>query len=84
MAKMTLKHKLMAYVLTQDADFSYSQNEVAKLLNISQSRISESVKDIKYQMTIRNLEKEIENTKNKLMQHEAISLNEPEIYFLNS
>jgi predicted transcriptional regulator len=64
--KMTPKHKLMAYVLTRDPDFAYTQGKVAELFGVSQSRISESVKEIEYQRQISLLENELAQTRQEL------------------
>ena len=65
--KMTPKHKIMAYVLTKDPDFSYTQWKVAELFGVSQSRISEAVKEIEYQRRISYLENELAQTRQELM-----------------
>lgn len=56
-AKMTLKHKLMAYVLHHE--FNYTMTAISQLMQVSQSTISTSIKEVNYLITINNLEKEL-------------------------
>ena len=61
--KMTDKHKLAAFVLNTDDDFKYSMTDIATLMKVSQSTISNSIKEVRYKQTISNLQKELEATK---------------------
>ena len=61
--KMSNKHKMIAYVLNQDPDFDYSMKKIAGLMDVSQSTISTSIKEITYQMQINDLRKELKKAK---------------------
>lgn len=66
MAKLTKKHKLMAYVLNKDEDFGYSQQKIAQLMNVSQSTISNATKEMEYLREISDLKGEIQQTREYL------------------
>jgi len=68
MAKMTKKHKLIAYLLNKDEDFGYSQEKIATLMGVSQSTISNAVKEIEYLRRISNLEKALSQARMELIQ----------------
>lgn len=68
MAKMTKKHKLIAYLLNKDEDFGYSQEKIATLMSVSQSTISNAVKEIEYLRRISNLEKALSQARMELIQ----------------
>ena len=68
MAKMTKKHKLIAYLLNRDEDFGYSQEKIATLMGVSQSTISNAVKEIEYLRRISNLEKALSQARMELIQ----------------
>lgn len=70
--KMTQKHKAMAYVLNQDESFNKSQSEIAKFFGVSQSRISEGIKDIKSEITIRDLTRELDEARQTLAEHKLL------------
>lgn len=61
--KMTDKHKFAAFVLNTDEDFGYSMTDIARLMKVSQSTISNSIKEVKYRQTISDLQKELEMAK---------------------
>lgn len=52
--KMTDKKKAIAYVLNKEHDIS--MDRIAKMFGVSQSTISNAIKDFEYQRTIINLE----------------------------
>lgn len=68
MAKMTKKHKMIAYLLNKDEDFGYSQEKIATLMGVSQSTISNAVKEIEYLRRIINLEKALSQARMELIQ----------------
>ena len=68
MAKMTKKHKMIAYLLNKDEDFGYSQEKIATLMGVSQSTISNAVKEIEYLRRISNLEKALSQVRMELIQ----------------
>ena len=59
MSKMTKKHKLMAYVLNKDESFHYSQKKIASLMDVTQSTISNAVKEVEYLREIKGLKEEL-------------------------
>lgn len=66
MAKMSDRHKLMAYVLHEE--FGYKQKAIAQLMQVAQSTIANAVKEVKFRLTITNLEKELQQTRNLLQE----------------
>lgn len=66
MAKMSDRHKLMAYVLHEE--FGYRQKAIAELMQVAQSTIANAVKEVKFRLTITNLEKELQQTRNLLQE----------------
>ncbi len=64
--KMTNEDKYDAYVLSRN--FNYTMIEIAKLLGVSQSTISTSIKEVEYWVTIGKLIWEIQKSKEKLVQ----------------
>ena len=61
MAKMSKKKKYMAYILHVDGEFGYTQKKIAALMDVSQSTISNAVKEMRYEAEIYGLKKELEN-----------------------
>ena len=55
--KMTEKHKLMAYVL--HTEFNYTKTSIAQLMGVAQSTISAAIKDVEYQKVIFGLQNEL-------------------------
>lgn len=72
MAKMTKKHKMMAYLLNKDEDFGYSQEEIATLMGVSQGTVSNSVKEISYLLRIKDLENELAQARESLIQQDLL------------
>ncbi len=73
MAKMSDKHKLMAYLLFRE--FGYKQDDIAVLMKVSQSTIANAVKEVRFRMKITDLEKQLAETRALLLQqgyHEEI------------
>lgn len=74
--KMTDKHKIMAYVLSTDADLNrikiITQKDIANLFGVSQATISQAVKETKYRLKITSLEKELIQAKAELKQLSGI------------
>jgi len=66
MAKLTKKHKLVAYILNKDEDFGYSQQDIAKLMNVSQSTISNAAREVEYLREISDLNGELRQTREYL------------------
>lgn len=63
-AKLTIKHKAMAYVL--NCEFGYTMTKISELMSVSQATISNAIKSFKYEMTINNLQAELDEAKNAL------------------
>jgi DNA-binding Lrp family transcriptional regulator len=47
--------KLMAYVLNKDPEFRVHMSKIGDILNVSQSTVSNAIKDVTYQKTIYDL-----------------------------
>lgn len=75
-AKMSEKHKLMAYVLNTDADLNRSKNitqsNIATLFGVSQSTVAQALKETKLRRQINELEQELSKAKEELMQLDGI------------
>lgn len=65
--KMTNKKKLMAYVLNKDPDFDISAKKISKLFDVSQSTISNSIKEVSYEKRIYDLETELSKAKKAVL-----------------
>lgn len=61
MAKMSERHKFMAYVLHKE--FGYRQSSIAQLMQVSQSTIANAVKEVSFRVTIQNLENELQEAR---------------------
>ena len=74
--KMTDKHKLMAYVLSTDADLNREKNitqgEIGKLLGVSQSSVAQGIKEARLSLRINELEQQLSQAKSEVMQLEGI------------
>ena len=74
--KMTDKHKLMAYVLSTDADLNREKNitqgEIAGLFGVSQPSVAQGIKEAKLRVRINELEQELSQIKGEVMQLEGI------------
>jgi predicted XRE-type DNA-binding protein len=57
--KLSDKKKCMAYVLNRDPDFRYSQKKIAKMMDVSQSTISNAIDDVLHWMEIRDLTRQL-------------------------
>lgn len=74
--KMTDKHKLMAYVLSTDAELNEEKNitqrEIADIFGVSQSAVAQGIKEAKLRLRINELEQELSQIKGEVMQLEGI------------
>lgn len=61
--KLNDKQKLVAYVLNKDPDMGYSMSKIGSLMNVSQSTISNTIKDVSYAKKIHDLESELTEAK---------------------
>ena len=66
-AKMNAKRKLMAYILNTDEDFQNTQTEIATLLHVTQSTVSNAIKDARHMIEVRGLKEELANAKQQLL-----------------
>ena len=74
--KMSEKHKLMAYVLSTDADLhinkNVTQSEIANILGVSQSTVAQSIKEVKFRRRIDELEKELSQVKKEVIKLQVV------------
>lgn len=74
--KMSDKHKLIAYVLSTDAELNSQKNitqeEIGNLLGVSQSTIAQSNKETALRLQNSMLRKELSDTKRELRQLKGI------------
>lgn len=77
-AKMTDKHKLMAYVLSTDDDLNKNKNitqsEIASILGVTQSTVAQSIKEAKLRIRINELENELSEIKGEVLQLDGIDV----------
>ena len=75
--KMSDKHKLMAYVLSTDADLNSEKNitqgDIANLFGTSQSSVSQGIKEAKLKLKINELEKELSVVKGEVLELDGIN-----------
>lgn len=64
--KLSDKKKCMAYVLNRDQDFGYSQKKIAKMMDVSQSTISNAIDDVLHWKEIRDLTQQLEEARGLL------------------
>ena len=57
----------MAYLLHTDNEFGFSMTDIAGFLGVSQGTISNWVKEAKYEIAVKNLDKELDETRNYLV-----------------
>ncbi|MFL0194831.1 hypothetical protein ACJDU8_04475 [Clostridium sp. WILCCON 0269] len=74
--KMTDKHKFMSYVLNNDEDLNVSTTKIAEMFEVSQSTVSNAIKDVRYELKIKNLEKELSIAKKEIYNSKIIELPE--------
>lgn len=76
--KMSDKHKLMAYVLSTDADLNRDKNitqkEIANLFGVAQSTVSQAIKESIIRQRICELEKKLSDAKGEVMQLDGIEV----------
>lgn len=82
--KMSENHKLMAYVLSTDADINQTKNitqtDIANLFGVSQSTVAQAIKEAKLRVRINELEQQLSPVKEELLQLDRIeTLELPEI-----
>ena len=76
--RMNQKQKLVAYVLNTDIDLNRNKNitqqEIGDILGFSQSTIAQSIKETKYQIRIKQLEKELSEIKGEIPQMKGMEV----------
>lgn len=77
MAKMSDKHKMMAYVLNKE--MGYTQNAIATLMKVSQSTVANMCKEISFRVTINNLERDLQEAR-MLIQESGLLPEKPILY----
>ncbi len=77
MAKMSDRHKMMAYVLYRE--FGYRQGAIGQLMGVSQSTIANAVKEVSFRLTIQNLERELQEARREL-ERQGIFPEPPKLY----
>ncbi len=75
---MTEKHQLMAYVLNKI--FHYTMSDIANLMKVSQSTISNAIRDVEYRRTIQDLQDELDRTQNELIRRGIPLPTGPQLY----
>ena len=75
-SKMNQKQKLMAYVLSTDADLNSNKNitqkKIGELFNVSQSTIAHSIKETRLQLRIHELDKELSQAKSDVIEMKGV------------
>lgn len=70
--KLNEKQKLMAYVLSTDADLNHNKNitqkEIGDIFGVSQPTVAQGIKEARYRVTINDLQQELSDVKNELLQ----------------
>lgn len=57
------RQRLMAYLLNKDPDFNYPTRKIAELFGVSQSTISNAVKEVQMARKIQDLEQQLAEVK---------------------
>jgi predicted transcriptional regulator len=70
--KLSEKKKMMAYVLSTDSEFEYSQKKISNLMDVSQSTVSNAIKDVKHLKEVYDLKNELAMAKSKLVEQYEI------------
>lgn len=74
--KMTDKHKMMAYVLSTDADLNanknISQKEIGDIFGVAQSTIAQSNKETALKLQNLQLQKQLSEAKQEILKLEGI------------
>ncbi|WP_244834459.1 hypothetical protein [Clostridium sp. BJN0001] len=73
-SKLTDQHKLMAYILNKE--MNYSMTAIGVLMKVSQSTISNAIKEVDFRRTVSNLKAELAEAKSALVE---LGYNEPTI-----
>lgn len=77
--KLSLKHSAIAFVL--NTEMGYSQKGIATLMGISQSTVSNMIREFSYKQQINSLEQELLEARQIIYQNNILPQNED--YFVN-
>lgn len=72
--KLSLRHCAIAYVL--NSEMGYSQNGIANLMGVSQSTVSNMIREFSYKQQINSLEQELIEARQTIAQKEIPAHNE--------
>lgn len=64
--KLSIKHSAIAYILNEE--MGYTQEEIARLMKVSQSAISSTIKDFRYRKQIHDLQQELDYAREYIQQ----------------
>lgn len=78
--KLSFRHAAIAYVL--NIEMGYSQSEISQLMKVSQSTISNKIKDFTIQKQMEQLQEELEEARKIIQEHNLLPQNV--IYFPNN
>ncbi len=71
--KLSIKHSAIAFVL--NGEMGYTQQEIATLMKVSQSTISNMIKDFEYQKQILDLQQELDYARELIQQNNLLPQN---------
>lgn len=76
--KLSTKHSAIAFVLNNE--MGYTQKEIATLMKVSQSTISNMIKEFEYQKQIYDLQQELNNAREIIQKQNLLPQNDT--YFI--
>ena len=76
--KLSTKHYAIAFVL--NSEMGYTQKEIATLMKVSQSTISNMIKEFEYQKQIYGLQQELNNAREIIEKKNLLQKNDT--YFI--
>lgn len=76
--KLSIKHSAIAFVL--NSEMGYTQKEIATLMKVSQSTISNMIKEFEYQKQIYDLQQELNNAREIIQKQNLLPQNDK--YFI--
>lgn len=79
--KLSTKHSAIAFVLNVlNSEMGYTQKEIATLMKVSQSTISNMIKEFEYQKQIYDLQQELNNAREIIQKQNLLPQNDT--YFI--
>ena len=76
--KLSIRHSAIAFVL--NGEMGYTQQEIATLMKVSQSTISNMIKEFEYQKQIYDLQQELNNAREIIQKQNLLPQNDT--YFI--